>query len=214
MEESNALSQARISDFESQTFGAFGDFMKFFDNLAFYHMRKKNIELQTSNTIQSYQNKMNALDNQLLAVKNKLQDKFNTAVANDIVQTAARGIRVSMSNILEKHKESAYNVTQDIQMATSNVEMNKATYKSYQGQAKIGEKLSKYKLTGDLVESGIKLAEDVVLLGMGGTEGLESVLKGGDAGSFGDLWSGYEGATKSQGYKSSYAKLAADFILS
>lgn len=214
MEENNALSQARISDFESQIYGSAGDILQFFDNLAFYHMRNKNLNLQTSNTIQAYQNKMNALDNKLLYIKNQLQDKFNTAVANDIVSTAARGIRVSMSNILEKHKESAHNITQDIQMAESNVAMDKAVYKSYQEQAKIGQKYAKYQLTSQLVESGIKAAEDVVLLSMGGTEGIESVLKGGDAGSFGNLWSGYEEATKAQGYKSSYGKLAADFLLS
>lgn len=214
MEDTNALSQARISGFESQMYGTAGDLLQFFDNLAFYNMRNKNLNLQTENTIQAYQNKMNALDNKLLAIKNKLQDKFNTAVANDIVQTAARGIRVSMSNILEKHKESAHNITQDIAIATSNVNMNKAAYKSYQEQAKIGQKWAKYQLTGKLVESGIKAAEDVVLLGLGGEAGLDSVLKGGDAGSFGDLWAGYEGATQAQGYKSSYGKLAADFILS
>jgi hypothetical protein len=157
---------------------------------------------------------MNALDNQLLHVKNQLQDRFNTAVANDIVQTAARGIRVSMSNILEKNKESAHNITQDIQMAESNVEMEKAGYRAGQEQARIAQKMSKYQLTGNLVESGIKAAEDVVLMSLGGEEGLTSLLKGGDAGSFGDLWSGFTKATESQGYKSSYGKLAADFLLS
>lgn len=169
--DTNSLSQARLNQMEGQ-FGMFAaDAIRWFDSIAFYHTRSTILGMQEQNTIQAYQNKMNALDNQLLYVKNQLQDKFNSAVANDIVQTAARGIRVSMSNILEKQKESAHNITQDIAIASGNVKMDKATYKSYQEQASIKRKSGQRALTNELAESSIKLAADIIAMMAGGSAG-------------------------------------------
>jgi hypothetical protein len=169
--DTNSLSQARLNQMEGQ-FGMFAaDAIRWFDSIAFFHTRSSNLALQEQNTVKAYQNKMNALDNQLLYVKNQLQDKFNSAVANDIVQTAARGVRVSMSNILEKQKESAHNITQDIAIASGNVKMDKATYKSYQEQAQISRKANQRALTNELAESSIKLAADIIMMMAGGASG-------------------------------------------
>lgn len=178
--DTNSLSQARLNQLEGK-FGEYGaDFIRWFDSVVFYNRRNSLVKMQAKNTVQAYQNKMNALDNQLLHLKNQLQDKFNNAVANDMVQTAARGLRVSMSNILEKQKESAHNVTQDIEIASSNVEMSKATYKSYQEQAKIKRNAAQRALTTELVESTNKVIYDII-------ESMFSFSSGGASFGFGNI---------------------------
>ena len=185
--DTNSLSQARLNQMEGQ-FGMFAaDAIRWFDSVVFYNKRSSLIKMQSKNTIQAYQNKMNALDNQLLYVKNQLQDKFNNAVANDMVQTAARGVRVSMSNILEKQKESAHNITQDIAIASGNVKMDKATYKSYQEQAKISREANQRALTNELAESSIKLAADIIMMMAGGAGG--GAAGGGSSFGFGNFMS-------------------------
>lgn len=182
--DTNSLSQARLNQMEGQAGMFIADAIRWFDSIAFFHTRSSNLALQEQNTVKAYQNKMNALDNQLLYVKNQLQDKFNSAIANDIVQTAARGIRVSMSNILEKQKESAHNITQDIAIASGNVKMDKATYKSYQEQAQISRKANQRALTNELAESSIKLAADIIMMMSGGGSGAEA---GGSSFGFGNF---------------------------
>lgn len=178
--DTNSLSQARLNQLESQYGSYAADFIRWFDSVVFYKRRSSIVKMQEKNTVKAYQNKMNALDNQLLYVKNQLQDRFNNAVANDMVQTAARGFRVSMSNILEKQKESAHNITQDIEMATSNVEMSKAAYKSYQEQAKIKGKAGQRALMTELAESTNKVIYDII-------ESMFSYGKGGASFGFGNI---------------------------
>lgn len=164
----SSLTSARTKEMKGRFGMTMADAIRWFDSIAFYGMRSGNLKRETKNTIKSYQNKMDALDNQVLYVKNQLQDKFNSAIANDITATAARGIRVSMSNILEKHKESAHNINMDIQTVESNARMDKATYKSYQEQAKIGRKAGQYALNTELAQTSIKLAADLIMEMVGG----------------------------------------------
>lgn len=164
----SSLSAARAKELESRFDVTIADAIRWFDAIAFYGMRSGNLKRETRNTVKAYENKMKALDNQVLYVKNQLQDKFNSAIANDVVATAARGLRVSMSNILEKHKESAHNINMDIQTVESNARMDKATYKSYQEQAKIGRKAGQYALNTELAQTTIKLAADLIMEATGG----------------------------------------------
>ena len=115
----------------------------------------------------------------------------------------------SMSNILEKHKESAHNITTDIKMLESNARMDKAVYKSAQEQARIAEKAGKIALTSELAVSSIKFGEDIIALMAGGT--------GGEGGmSFGNIGTnlGMEiGAAQAEsGSKNILRQVATDYI--
>lgn len=199
---SNALEDAYQDQFEWVAGTLLSDTIKLFDDLAFYDIRRKNVSLTEQNTIRDRQNKMTALDNRVLFAKNQLQNSFNAAVASDIVRTAARGLRVSTANILEKHKESAYNVTIDKEMLESNANLSKSAYRADQQQASLLAKAQKRALKTDLISDSLDFASDLLTTAVGGIDS--------ESGSqFGKLFGGFSGENNT-----SYAKLAWDFITS
>lgn len=138
-----------------------------------------NLDDRYKATRQNYINQMNALDNQVMYIKHQLSDRFNQTVENNIMQMAARGLRVNAGNVLDLTKESASEITEDMRTAESNAELRKIALRAGKKQAKEYTKYSKGKLWTDMAQSAVKL-------------GIMYETGGGTGESFGDLYAGYQ----------------------
>ena len=148
---------------------------KFFTELATFGTGLDIANKKAQNTKLGAELSMKALDNQILYYKNQLTDKFNTMMARNTVLMAAKGLRVTAGEVMEKNKDAAYDATQDLRTLESNAEIQKIALRSAQKQADIAKKLEKTLLTTNLINSAAELG-----LNLGVAY---------DAGTFGDLFS-------------------------
>lgn len=127
---------------------------------------------------QNYQNQMDALDNQVLYMKHQLEDRFNKTVETNIMNMAARNIRVNAGNVLELTKDSATEITEDMRTAESNAKLKKIALEAGKKQAKESANYAVKKMWADFAGSAS-------LLGIMGATG------GGTGESWGNLYKGY-----------------------
>lgn len=123
------------------------------------------IDKQKKNTKMSVENRMQALDNQVLYYKNQITDKFNTLMARNTVTMAAKNLRVSTGALLEESKDAAYDATKDIQMLESNAELKKIALRNEEKQAKISAKLAKSQLVTNVIQGFADLGLNVATAG-------------------------------------------------
>lgn len=126
---------------------------KLFGSIMNYSFAKGNARLMNQNAKQKAENEMLALDNRLLYYKNQIIDKFGETMAQNSVTMAMKNLRVTAANILEQMKGSAYDATQDIKMAESNVELKKIAIRSEEKQTKLASKLMKTNAYLDVMNS-------------------------------------------------------------
>lgn len=150
------------------------------------------IDKQKKNTKMSVENRMQALDNQVLYYKNQITDKFNTLMARNTVTMAAKNLRVSTGALLEESKDAAYDATKDIQMLESNAELKKIALRNEEKQAKISAKLAKSQLVTNVIQGFANL-------------GLNVASGGGTMQSWGDLYSGFKAAEDFEAIKKASA---------
>ena len=132
---------------------------------------------------QGYQNQMDALDNQVLYIKHQLSDRFNKTVETNIMNMAARGLRVNAGNVLELSKESASEITEDMRTVESNARLKQIAFTAGKKQAKESASYASKQLWTGLAQSAIKL-------------GLMWETGGGTGESWGNLYSGWKSAKK------------------
>lgn len=168
--------KALIGGAALKTVAAAGDV---FNSIMSLSMGRRNANRQYSNTKLSAENKMAALDNQVMYYKNQIEDKFNTTLARNTAVMAAKNLRVSTGALLEKTKDAAYDATKDIETMESNAELKKIALRNEVKQAKITKELTKSQLTTNLVGSLANL-------------GLMVGTAGGTMESWGDLFTGLE----------------------
>lgn len=130
---------------------------RFFTELATFGTGLDVANKKAQNTKLGAELSMKALDNQILYYKNQLTDKFNTMMARNTVMMAAKGLRVTAGEIMEKNKDAAYDATQDLRTLESNAEIQKIALRSAQKQADIARKLEKTLLTTNLINSAAEL---------------------------------------------------------
>ena len=152
-----------------------------FNSLAFWGLNRGNINLSASNNRQNYENQMNAIDNQVLYAKNQLMDKFNTLVASNTVNMAARNLKVSTGAVLEASKETAHDITTDFRTLESNANLTKIGLKAAQQQSDLAAKLQKSQQFTQLLSGATEL-------------GLMYATGGGTGESFGNLYKNYRRA--------------------
>lgn len=142
-----------------------------------------NIDIARDAAIQNYQNQMDALDNQVLYIKHQLSDRFNKTIETNMVQMAARNLRVNAGNVLELSKEEASEITEDMRTAESNARLKKIAYEAGQKQAKASAKYAH-------AQQWFGLSKSLLKLGMMYESG------GGTDMEWGDLYKGYMAGTK------------------
>lgn len=147
-----------------------------FSSLLKYGLESSNLDKQRRNTKMSVENKMQALDNQVLYYKNQITDKFNTLMARNTLTMAAKNLRVSTGALLEQTKDAAYDATKDIEMLESNAELKKIALRNEEKQSKIVSKLGKSQLVANVLQGMADL-------------GLNIATAGGTMQSWGDLYS-------------------------
>lgn len=152
-----------------------------FNSIMSLGMGRRNADRKYSNTKLSAENKMAALDNQVMYYKNQIEDKFNKTLARNTAVMAAKNLRVSTGALLEQTKDAAYDATKDIQTMESNAELKKIALRNEVKQAKITKELTKSQLTTNLIGSLANL-------------GLTVASGGGTMESWGDLYSGFKEA--------------------
>ena len=132
-------------------------------------------------TRQNYQNQMDALDNQVLYIKHQLADRFNKTVQTNIMNMAAKNLRVTSGNVLEMTKDTAQEMTEDMRTAESNAELQKIALRAKKDQAKEATRYAEKQMWVSFADAARKLGT-VVASGAGTGE------------SFGDLYKGYKWA--------------------
>ena len=137
------------------------------------------IEQSKDIAVQNYQNQMDALDNQVLYLKHQLSDRFNKTVETNIMNMAAKGLRVTSGNVLEMSKESALEITEDMRTAESNARLKKIALAAGQKSAGEAAKYAKQAFWTGLAQSAIKL-------------GIMWETGGGTGESWGNLYAGYK----------------------
>lgn len=144
---------------------------------------RKNIYRREENQKLAYDNQMAALDNQVLHLKNQMQDRFNKTVATNIMQMAARNLRVSTGTLLEHTKDIAQEINEDMRMAESNAELKKLSLKAGKEQAGLAADVDRNNQWINLVNGATKL-------------GMSIATGGGTMMSWGNLYAGKEAANK------------------
>ena len=155
--------------------------------------QRKNIYDAASIAKQNYQNQMDALDNQVLYIKHQLADRFNKTVETNIMNMAARNLRVTSGGVLDLTKDMAQEITEDMRTAESNAELKKIALRAGQKQAKESAKYAEKQMWTGLLSSATKL-------------GLAVATGGGTNESWGNLYSGYKmsNAIKTQSFNKIY----------
>lgn len=133
----------------------------------------------------NYENQMTSLDNQVLFLKNQLSDRFNKTIETNIMNMAARNLRVNTGSLFEATKGVAQDITEDITMAESNAALKKIALAGKQKQVKESAKYAEKQLWTSLVGSAAKL-------------GLMITTGGGTGESWGNLFAGLYGNSKSE----------------
>ena len=130
---------------------------------------------------QNYQNQMDALDNQVLYIKHQLADRFNKTVETNIMNLAARNLRVTSGNVLELTKDTAQEMTEDMREAESNARLKQIALEAGKKSARESAKYAEKQVWTGLIGSATKL-------------GLAVATGGGTNESWGNLYSGYKTA--------------------
>lgn len=138
-----------------------------------------NIDKARDVAVQNYQNQMDALDNQVLYIKHQLADRFNKTIETNIMNLAARNLKVNAGNVLELSKEEAGEITEDMRTAESNARLKQIAFEAGKKQAKESAKYAKTQLWTGLAQSALNL-------------GIMYQTGGGTMESFGDLYKGYK----------------------
>lgn len=141
----------------------------------------RNIRDKASIAAQNYQNEMDALDNQVLYIKHQLADRFNKTIETNIMNLAAKNLRVTSGGVLELSKEQAQEITEDMRTAESNAELKKIALRAGQKSAKESANYAVKQLWTGLLGSATKLG---LAIGTGGFTNEK----------WGDLYSGYKQA--------------------
>lgn len=176
----NALTTAQKNMFQGavlKTTAAASDMFSYLTGLAMGAPGM--IDQQRDIAVQSYQNQMDALDNQVLYIKHQLSDRFNKTVETNIMRMAASGLRVNAGNVLELTKESASEITEDMRTAESNARLKKIALAAGQKQAGEAARYAKQTFWTGLAQSAIKL-------------GIMWETGGGTGESWGNLYAGYK----------------------
>jgi len=137
------------------------------------------INQERANAEQNYQNQMDALDNQVLYIKHQLSDRFNKTVENNIMNMAAKNLRVTSGNVLELSKDMAQEMTEDMRTAESNARLKQIALESGKKSARESARYAKTQLWTGLAQSAVKL-------------GLMWETGGGTGESWGKLYAGYK----------------------
>jgi hypothetical protein len=127
----------------------------------------------------NYNNQMDAIDNQVLYIKHQLADRFNKTVQTNIMNLAAKNLRVTAGNVLDLSKEEASEITEDMRTAESNANLKKIALQAKKESAKESTRYAEKQLYTGLIGSAVKL-------------GLMVETGGGTGESFGDLYKGYK----------------------
>lgn len=159
-----------------KTIAAASDF--FTRSTAILAGQEYNIRSAADIAAQNYQNQMDALDNQVLYIKHQLADRFNKTVETNIMNLAAKNIRVNAGNVLELTKDSATEITEDMRTAENNAELKKIALAAGKKQAKESANLAVKQMWAGFVGSAAKL-------------GIMSTTGGGTGESWGNLYKGY-----------------------
>lgn len=178
------LAKAHINMFGGallKTIASAGDFFSSATGLAMGSIA--NINKQKSIGVQNYQNEMDAIDNQVMYAKHQLADRFNKIVETNIMNMAARNLRVTSGNVLELTKDSAQEITEDIQTLESNARLKKIALEAGKKQIKESAKYAKQQLWTGFAQSAIKL-------------GLNVATAGGTGESWGNLYKNYDKSKK------------------
>lgn len=173
------LASAQVGAFTGavmKTIGQAGDFFSRATGLAMGQLG--NIDKQAEIAGQSYQNQMEALDNQVLYIKNQLSDRFNKTVESNIMQMAAKNIRVTSGGVLDLTKDLATEVTEDMRTAESNARLKQIALQAAQKSTKASAKYAKFNAINSFINSAAKL-------------GMTMASGGGTGQTWGNLWSGY-----------------------
>lgn len=141
----------------------------------------------------NYTNQMDAIDNQVLYIKHQLADRFNKTVQTNIMNLAAKNMRVTAGNVLDLSKEEASEITEDMRTAESNANLKKIALQAKKESAKESTRYAEKQLYTGLIGSAVKL-------------GLMVETGGGTGESFGDLYKGYKmsKAIKAQSFNELY----------
>lgn len=145
--------------------------------------QEKNIRGAADIAVQNYQNQMDALDNQVLYMKHQLADRFNKTVETNIMNMAARNLRVNAGNVLELSKDEATEITEDMRTAESNAELKKIALRAGQKQAKESAKYAVKQMWMGFAQSAVKL-------------GIMGATGGGTNESWGDLYKNYQAGSE------------------
>lgn len=164
-----------------KTIGQAGDFFSRATGLAMGQLGT--INAQRDAAIHGYQNQMVALDNQVLYFKNQLADRFNKTVESNIMNMAARNIRVTSGNVLELSKDMAQEMTEDMRTMESNARLKQIALGAAQKSTAESAKYEKFKAISGFVNSAAKL-------------GMTIASGGGTGESWGSLYAGYQKGSK------------------
>lgn len=140
--------------------------------------QQRNIRKTADIMAQNYQNQMDALDNQVLYIKHQLADRFNKTVETNIMNLAAKNIRVNAGNVLDLSKEEASEITEDMRTAESNAELKKIALRAGKKQAKESADYAIKQMWTGFIGSAAKL-------------GIMGATGGGTGESWGNLYKGY-----------------------
>ena len=174
------LASAQVGAFTGavmKTIGQAGDFFSKATGLAMGQL--SNIDKQAEIAGQTYQNQMDALDNQVLYIKHQLSDRFNKTVESNIMQMAARNIRVTSGGVLDLTKDLATEVTEDMRTLESNARLKQIALDAAQKSTKASAKYAKFNAINSFVNSAAKL-------------GMTIANGGGTGQTWGNLWAGYK----------------------
>lgn len=174
------LANAQIGLFTGaamKTFAAADDFFTRATGLAMGQLHT--IDMQADAKVQAYQNEMDALDNKVLYIKHQLSDRFNRVVESNIMNMAAKNIRVTSGGTLELSKDIAQEMTEDMRTAESNARLKQIAYTYGKKQAKESARYAKFQAVNGFIQSAAKL-------GMAISSG------GGTGESWGNLYAGYK----------------------
>ncbi|MBO7735528.1 MAG: hypothetical protein J6S67_23385 [Methanobrevibacter sp.] len=141
------------------------------------------IEKSASIASQNYQNQMDAIDNQVLYMKHQLADRFNKTVETNIMNMAAKNIRVTAGNVLDLSKELALETTEDMRTLESNARLKKIALEAGKKSSKESARLAVKQLWTGFAQSALKL-------------GIMWETGGGTGESWGNLYSNYKNQMK------------------
>lgn len=174
----DALMKGKKEMFEGAALRTAAAAGKFFDTALGIRYGIQHANSRRDIAVQNYDNQMAALDNQVLYIKHQLSDRFNKTVETNIMNLAARNLRVTAGNVLDLSKDAAIEITEDMRTAESNARLKAIALESKKQSAEESAKYAKKQLWTGLAQSAINL-------------GLMVSTGGGTGEKFGDLYKGY-----------------------